>query len=70
MEFVIGVVGMAILVGLYVGLGLADRHEDGCGDCALHGPGGDGCTLYGGDRDRSTCPTYRIEQRSNGSSEP
>lgn len=66
MEFVIGIVGMAILVGVYVGFGLADRGEEGCGDCALHGDGGDGCSLYGNrDRARSSCPDYRIEEGSN-----
>lgn len=68
MELLIGIVGMAVLVGVYVGFGLADRGEEGCGDCALRRDEGDGCALYGGDgTDRSTCPDYRIEQGSRGS---
>jgi len=70
MEILVGVAGMAILVGLYVGLGLADRGEDGCGDCALHQPDGDGCGLFGPSRARSTCPDFRIEHGSGGSVEP
>jgi hypothetical protein len=66
MELVIGIVGMAILVGVYVGLGLADRGEEGCGDCALHGDGGEGCSLYGPRDDAGpSCPDYRIETGSN-----
>lgn len=65
-----GVGGMAILVGLYVGLGLADRCEDGCGDCALHRPEGGGCDLYGAGGERTACPDFRIERGSGGSVEP
>jgi hypothetical protein len=66
MELVIGVVGMAILVGVYVGFGLADRGEEGCGDCALRGDEGEGCALYGGrDEASPACPDYRIETGSN-----
>lgn len=35
MEFLIGVLGLLLLGGVYVGLGLADRARDGCGDCSL-----------------------------------
>jgi hypothetical protein len=66
MGLLIGILGMAVLAGLYVGLGLADRGEEGCGDCSLRGEAGEGCALYGeGSRGRSTCPDYRIERGSN-----
>lgn len=35
MEFLIGVLGLLLLGTVYVGLGLADRGRDGCGDCSL-----------------------------------
>ena len=70
MELVVGVACMAVLVGLYVGLGLADRGEEGCGDCALHRPEGGGCSLYGEVGLRSACPDHRIERGSGGSVEP
>lgn len=70
MDLLIGIVGMAVLVGLYVGLGLADRAEDGCGDCALHREDGNGCGLYGTTAESSTCPDFRIQRGSNGNGEP
>jgi len=70
-ELLVGIVGMAILVGVYVGLGLADRGEEGCGDCALRGDEGEGCSLYGSrDEARPSCPDYRIERGSNQSRVP
>lgn len=35
MSYLVGVVGLLGLAGLYVGLGLADRGRKGCGGCAL-----------------------------------
>lgn len=35
MEFLIGVLGVLLLGGLYVGLGLADRGREACRDCSL-----------------------------------
>lgn len=35
MDYLIGILGLAVMVAAYVGLGLADRGRSGCGGCAL-----------------------------------
>ncbi|HKK27015.1 MAG TPA: hypothetical protein VKB18_02935 [Gemmatimonadota bacterium] len=70
MEILIGIGGMAVLVGLYVGLGMADHAEDGCDDCVLHRDDGSGCGVYGATRESSTCTDFSIHDGSDGNIEP
>lgn len=45
MEILLGMVGMAVLAGAYVGLGLADRGGAGCGGCDVSAPDPAACGL-------------------------